>query len=100
MKTKAILFGEDAADEQSPKSVQVMHPNSVIAQRARLLSRLHHSPITSIQARSELDILHPAARVLELRNSGYNIVTHWCSDKTPDGGRHRVAEYVLLNPIL
>jgi len=71
--------------------------NSVIAQRKRLLERLHKQPCTTIQARHELDVLQPAPRVFELRhNHGYNIVTHWCYEKNPGGGSHRIARYTLL----
>lgn len=64
-------------------------------QRARLLSRLQSSSITTLQARQELDILHPAARVKELREQGHNITTHWTTDTTGKA-KHRVGCYVLL----
>lgn len=65
------------------------------SQRNRILERLQQGPMTTADARSELDIFHPAARVQELRERGHNIVTHW---KTVDTGKakHRVASYVLL----
>lgn len=51
--------------------------------------------ITTLEARQKLDVLHPAARIMELRKAGINIMTYW---RTVDTGKakHRVAEYVLL----
>lgn len=73
------------------------HLKSNAAQRQRIIAFLHlNKRLTTLQARSELDVLHPAGRVLELRKSGHNIVTHWRVDQTPEGNSHRVAEYVLL----
>ncbi len=65
------------------------------SQRNRILARLQLAPMTTADARSELDIFHPAARIQELREDGHNIFTYW---KTIDTGKakHRVASYVLL----
>ncbi len=64
-------------------------------QRQIILAWLLTTPLSTLQARTELDIMHPAARVKELRERGHNIVTHWV---TSDSGKaqHRVASYVLL----
>ena len=44
--------------------------NAAAAQRARILAHLQAGrPLTTIQARRELDVLHPCARVLELRRA-------------------------------
>ena len=48
-------------------------------QRAALLAWLQTSTITTLQARKELDILYPAARIQELRDQGHKIVTHWAT---------------------
>ncbi|MDI1278515.1 helix-turn-helix domain-containing protein [Methylobacter sp.] len=64
-------------------------------QRARILAHLQLSPLTTLQARQELDILHPAARIQELREAGHNIITHWATSDTGKA-KHRVACYVLL----
>lgn len=69
-------------------------PNSA-SQRQRLLEWLRTSPITTLQARKELDIMHPSQRILELKALGHNIVTHWTTDDTGKA-KHRVACYVLL----
>ncbi|KJV07550.1 helix-turn-helix domain-containing protein [Methylocucumis oryzae] len=70
-------------------------PSDTNSQRHKILDWLNHAPLTTLQARQELDIMHPAARVQELREQGHNIVTHWSTDDTGKG-KHRVACYVLL----
>ncbi len=70
--------------------------SSTKAQQKRLLEYLQkHKCITTLQARSELDILHPAARIQELRALDHNIFTQWQIDYN-NGSAHRVARYVLL----
>jgi hypothetical protein len=70
--------------------------NAASAQRARLLAALRHlSSITTLEARRTLDVLHPAARIQELREAGHNIATIWTRDVTSEGHSHRVAKYVL-----
>ncbi|MFN7098159.1 MAG: helix-turn-helix domain-containing protein [Gammaproteobacteria bacterium] len=69
---------------------------SAQAQRQRLLKRLQEKPCTTIEARAELDILNPAARINELRQQGYNIQTHWTYVITPAAVKHRVGKYVLF----
>jgi hypothetical protein len=70
--------------------------NSANSQRQRILEWLQHSSMTTLEARQYLDVLHPGARILELRARGYNIVTEWVYDATASGNRHRVANYILL----
>lgn len=65
------------------------------SQRERLLAWLMTSTLTTLQARQELDILHPAARIQELREAGHKIVTHWTEENTGKA-KHRIACYVLL----
>ncbi|APC68148.1 helix-turn-helix domain-containing protein [Ralstonia pseudosolanacearum] len=70
--------------------------NSAEAQRARLLAALQRSPVTTIEARRDLDIMMPAARVFELRHrEGYCITLHWVYEPTDSGRLHRIAKYVL-----
>jgi Helix-turn-helix domain len=70
---------------------------STAQQREIILAYLiAHHRITTLEARTKLDILHPAGRIKELRADGKNIQTHWAIQDTPLG-RHRVAEYVLLH---
>lgn len=70
--------------------------NSIASQLKRLLEWLKKKPITTLEARHELDILGVAPRIYDLRHRhGYNIHTYWTDDDNPGGGRHRVARYVL-----
>ena len=71
--------------------------NSTHTQRLHLLAAFEkqHS-LTTIEARRDLDILMPAARVFELRARGFEIATIWTDDLTECGRRHRVARYVMI----
>ena len=78
-------------------STQNFYENSAAAQRNKLLAALRKHPVSTIFARDELDIMAPAPRVFELRyNDGLNIRTHWKTEQTLCGKKHRVAEYVLF----
>ena len=73
-------------------------PPSCEKQRLAILSYLQRGKrLTTLYARQEFGIMHPAARVMELRKVGYNIITHKCRELDSAGVRHSVAEYVLLN---
>ena len=72
-----------------------LRSNDSAAQRRRLLARLQQGALTTIQARRDLDIMMPAARVFELRRAGHEIVTLWTEESTDCGKVHRVALYVL-----
>ncbi|QLH44038.1 MAG: hypothetical protein HWD59_06920 [Coxiellaceae bacterium] len=52
--------------------------------------------MTTVDARAKLNILHPPARILELRRSGYNIVTHWTTIFDDMNQAHRIGEYILM----
>ncbi len=66
------------------------------SQRQRILGWLRkNSSLTTLEARTELDIFHPSARVQELRAQGYNIVTYTETVDTGKG-KHRIAKYVLF----
>lgn len=69
---------------------------SAACQRARLLERLQAGPIDTVTARLELNVLHPAARIQELRADGYNIRTHRRTVEDAQGFKHPgVATYYL-----
>lgn len=68
---------------------------SADAQRSRLLERLRKGPVTTLEARRELEVLAPAARIWELRARGYVIDTVRVSQATETGIKHNVAMYVL-----
>lgn len=68
---------------------------SALTQRRRLLRAFEQVPhISTAEARAGLDILHPAARVQELREEGHAIATLWTVVESDGGGRHRVANYL------
>lgn len=74
---------------------KAQHSNDSAAQRRRLLAALQVGPITTIEARRDLDVLMPAARVFELRAVGYRITTYRVEQRTECGRLHNVARYGL-----
>lgn len=72
------------------------HQNSNQEQRLRMLEMLRKRPVSTIEARRDLDILHPAGRVLELRKDGHQISTITVNEQTECGKRHKVARYILI----
>lgn len=86
-----------ASTSKAPKQNTQTYDNSASGQRNRLLEALSRRPISTIEARRDLDILHPAGRVKELRhNEGHQILTAWSYQPTDCGKLHRVASYVLV----
>lgn len=84
------------ADQQASPKHSSVENTTTQAQRARLLDALELGPITTIDARSRLNIMMPAARVKELRSLGHPIVTHLRDLYDEHGRRHsRVAVYYL-----
>lgn len=70
---------------------------SAEAQRNRFLDALRCAPVTTIEARRDLDILMPAARIHELKHRhGHNIQTIRIQQETDSGKLHNVARYVLI----
>ncbi|NMF98326.2 helix-turn-helix domain-containing protein [Aromatoleum toluolicum] len=69
--------------------------NGTESQRQRILAALLSGPLSTLEARRFLDVMHPAQRVLELRDSGADIATHWTREPTEAGTLHRVARYIL-----
>lgn len=71
---------------------------STSAQRARILAHLQIGPLTTVEARDELNVMHPAARIQELREAGYPIRTHQRPVVDGHGRTHKsVAVYYLSN---
>jgi hypothetical protein len=68
---------------------------SAAAQRARLLDSLRAGPVSTLAARRDLCVMHPAARIQELREQGHDIATVWRSEPDERGVMHRQALYVL-----
>lgn len=86
------------AESKASSNRQSEHTgNSAAAQRVRLLTWLRkHRKITTIEARRDLDIMMPAARIRELKDRNYRIDRLWAVQPTEQGRLHRVAEYWLL----
>ncbi len=74
-----------ANQQASPKTSRI-NDTSTAAQRDRLLAWLKQCAVDTITARRDLNILAPAARVRELRLSGYPIKTQRIT-LTDDQGR-------------
>lgn len=66
-------------------------------QRKKLIKALESGPLTTLQAREQLGIMHPGGRINELRNRGFNIITHRCINYDVSGQAHKVAKYVLIS---
>ena len=71
--------------------------SSTHSQQQRLLARLKRSSVTTVEARRDEDIPHPAGRIGELRKKGWHIITQWVICHTEAGGKHRFAKYVLMS---
>ena len=72
---------------------------SAAAQRHKILAALKVAGgrgCTTVELRHGIGIMHPAARIMELRESGLEILKRWDIDRTPDGQPHRVARYCLI----
>ncbi len=84
------------ADQQaSPKHSDVENI-TLPAQRVRFLAHLEIGPVSTIEARRDLNIMQPAARIKELREAGHPIETHLRSLYDDHGRYHsRVAVYYL-----
>ena len=72
------------------------HPgNTCIVQCQRVRAALSCFSLTTFEAMRYLDVYDPRARVLQLRNAGECIDTHWTRIYTEAGHSHRVGLYVL-----
>ncbi|KAI3598723.1 hypothetical protein D8I24_5669 [Cupriavidus necator H850] len=71
--------------------------NDAAAQRNRILAYLReHKSLSTLEARHEIDVMAPAARIQELRNQGFEIHTSRVWEQTPEGKPHWVGRYHLL----
>lgn len=77
-------------------AILAAHPGaSSPAQCRRIREALAQFPLTTFEAMRYLDCYDPRARVLQLRNAGEAITTHWGIVTTEAGERHRVGVYAL-----
>jgi hypothetical protein len=77
---------------------KVVYKMQTATQCSRLLERLQSGPISTLEARQELDICHPGGRIRNLREAGHNIATFTKVESTGKG-EHKVALYALLPTI-
>lgn len=83
-------------DAPTPQASWHICGNSSEAQRQRLMAHIRqHGSIDTVQARRDLDIMHPGGRVLELRKAGVPIETIRVSVPTEAGKLHSVGRYIL-----
>ena len=76
--------------------VRDRHPGvSSEVQCVRIRAALSQFSITTFEAMRYLDVYDPRARVMQLRNQGETIDTHWQTVITEAGERHRVGRYTL-----
>ena len=69
---------------------------SASAQRVRLLERLQLGPVSTFDARFDMNIMTPAPRIKELREQGHPILTDRQTLTDPLGFEHEgVAVYYL-----
>ncbi len=62
------------------------------SQRNRILEWLRQKPLTTFEAKEQLDIMQPATRIFELKERGHNIITQ----RITQNGHNNVARYVLF----
>jgi hypothetical protein len=79
----------------NPKQPKPAYDNSTASQRARILKHFETCPrLSTMEAREHHGIMHPGGRVLELRQKGHVIDTHWVAEPDSNGVMHRVGLYV------
>ena len=78
------------------KALLVQFPGtSGKAQCQRIRAALSQFSLTTFEAMRFLDCYDPRARVMQLRNQGERIDTHWQVVVTEAGVKHRVGVYTL-----
>ncbi|MFT4063359.1 helix-turn-helix domain-containing protein [Paraburkholderia sp.] len=85
-------------ESAAKRNLNLQYSNDAAAQRSRILDFLRrYGSLSTLDVRHMIDVMHPAARVMELRRCGHEIVTVWSNEMTPEGGEHRVARYHLMS---
>lgn len=73
------------------------HDYSISQQQERTLQALREAPQSTFSLRSQFNIMHPGARIQELRDMGYRIDTIRQTSVDDYGRKHpAVAVYVLV----
>lgn len=95
---KAPVTGREDCSAGTCNSTAISKHQSRAMQRLALLRWLQeHQQITTLQARNDLGIMHPAGRVKELRESGCDIATYWQWEADATGKEHKQGLYLLLS---
>jgi hypothetical protein len=80
------------------EAIRLAHPGtSGKTQCLRILAALAKFSITTYEITRYLDCYDARARVMQLRNDGAVIVTHWRTIVTDTGDKHRVGLYAMGN---
>lgn len=91
------MTSKKMADQQARHEITHVKNTSIDAQNARLASRMEQSSIDTFAIMRELNICRPGARICDLRNAGYEIITNRIVLTDEWGRIHRgVAVYTLL----
>lgn len=99
MKTTHTKKAGDPQSQPAHTHKSDITDTSIKSQQWRLTNALRASPngITTIQARADLNIMHPSGRVRELRRCGYQIETIRMMTTDDYGRKHQgIARYVLI----
>ena len=89
------------SDHSQPKTPRPESPAGPIprhlwqAQCQRIRAALSQFSLTTFEAMRHLDCYDPRARVMQLRNQGERINTHWQVVLIEAGVKHRVGVYTL-----
>ena len=83
--------------QKASTAIDSLHSTSTASQCQRLLAALEQGPVTTFDARDNLNIVCPAARILDLKGVGHEITKTPVALADRDGRLHRgIARYVLL----
>ncbi len=86
-----------ADHKASPEKSRIQN-TSISAQNARLAERIEQGSVDTFAIMRELNICRPSARICDLRNAGYNIITNRIVLTDEWGRTHRgVALYTLIS---
>lgn len=95
-----MQFQKEAAPDKGAALTQIRDKFKGAARsirRERLRAAFEAFPsISTFEARTFLDIFHPAGRVQELRDEGLKIVTLWVTVESDGGVKHRIANYLFV----
>ena len=90
------MAGTSEAKAKQLKAIREKYKSETGATHAlRLLDALRLGRVSTFEARSYLDVPHPAGRIQELRDAGNEIDTLRLSEPSDAGRPHCIAVYVL-----